>query len=549
MAKVIRTNKKKKTESVCETFYLFWGYLLDLLICIYMLLILVVLPFYNEEGFTHIGTDKAMFFRNAALKCGMAIVPVLVLFLVFKLVLFFLETPKKSVWSAIREYCKKEMSVTDWCALAYGVAVILSYLFSAYREEALWGTTGWYMGVRTQLILVFSYFLISRAWTARSWMLLLVLPVSAIVFVLGLLNRFGCFPIDMQVENELFISTIGNVNWYCGYLVSVFFGVFFLLWKKDWKKLWQKMLLMAYVVIGFATLVTHGSTSGVVTMAVMILVFFWLSVQDGKRMEAFWLELCLLSLTSTVIFLLRHFKILTIVFEDEGVMLFTGTILPIIMTAVSLAGYLGVRYSNQKLCYPEKIFGILAKLACGGIVTVVVGYVLVLFINTHNNGALLASTMLAESNMFTFSPTWGSNRGATWLAGLYCFGEQDFLHKLVGVGPDCMAAFIYGDAGEGLQAMVKETFASARLTNAHNEWLTMLVQVGALGAVSYVGMMISAIKRYISSRNFNIVAGICGCCLLAYTINNMFSFQQSMSAATIFIILGVGENYIRNRDV
>ena len=111
MAKVIRTNKKKKTESVCETFYLFWGYLLDLLICIYMLLILVVLPFYNEEGFTHIGTDKAMFFRNAALKCGMAIVPVLVLFLVFKLVLFFLETPKKSVWSAIREYCKKEMSV------------------------------------------------------------------------------------------------------------------------------------------------------------------------------------------------------------------------------------------------------------------------------------------------------------------------------------------------------------------------------------------------------------------------------------------------------
>lgn len=565
MAKVIRTNKKKKTESVCETFYLFWGYLLDLLICIYMLLILVVLPFYNEEGFTHIGTDKAMFFRNAALRCGMVLMPVLVLFLAFKLVLFFMQQGEepgiarggkgkrkdgvKALWLAVKTYCKNEMSATDRFALAYGVAVILSYVFSAYQEEALWGTTGWYMGAMTQLLLVFSYFLISRAWTARNWMLLSVLPVSAVVFVLGLFNRFGYFPIDMQVENVLFISTIGNVNWYCGYLVSVFFGVVFLLWKKDWKRLWQKALLMGYVLIGFATLVTHGSTSGVVTMAIMIFVFFCLSVPDGKRMEAFWLELCLLSLASTVIFLLRHYKILTIVFEDEGVMLFTGTILPIIMTVVSFIGYLGVHYSNQKLCYPQKLFGILVKLACGGIVVVVAAYVLVLFINTQNNGALLASTILAESNMFTFSPTWGSNRGATWLAGLLCFWEQDFLHKLVGVGPDCMAAFIYGDAGEDLLAMVKETFASARLTNAHNEWLTMLVQVGIFGAVSYVGMMISAIKRYIGSRDFNIVTGICGCCLLAYTINNMFSFQQSMSAATIFIILGVGENYIRNNDM
>lgn len=546
--------KKNQIESYSQSFYRFCSYLLDFIICVYMLLILVALPFYNEEGYAHIGTDKAMFFRDIAVKCGTLLLPVLVLVLVFKFILFWqqsVEAGKRGkecfgqLWLACKDFCRKELSYTDYFAFAYGAAVVLSYVCSPYKEEALWGTAGWYMGTLPQLILVFSYFCISRAWERRKWLIGLVLPVSATVFVLGYLNRFGIFPIDMKIENNFFISTIGNVNWYCGYLMSVFFGVFFLLWKKDWEKLWQRLLLMAYVFIGFATLVTHGSSSSVVALAGILLLTFCLSVADAKRMEAFWLEMCLLSAACVVTFILRHFSILTITYVEESSTLFTASPLPIIMTIVSLIGYAGVQFSNQKGCYPQRLFMLLKRLACVGVVGLIVIYLVVAVGNTVSDGKLLAGTPLADSSMLRFSPEWGSNRGATWAAGILCFWEQNFLHKLVGVGPDCMAEFIYTDGSNELLAVVQERFGSSRLTNAHNEWLTILVNMGLLGLVSYAGMMVSAVKRYISNRHKNLIVGACGFCLLAYSINNMFSFQQSMSASTIFIVLAVGESFLR----
>lgn len=549
-----KKRKTQKTESITQSIYAFCNYLLDFIVCIYMALILVVMPFYNEEGYTHIGTDKAMFFRQVGIKCGIVLMPVLLVAFFLKFMLFWKETTgidKKGkalwqqMWLVCREFCRRELSLTDYFAIAYGIAVILSYLGASNKEEALWGTTGWYMGTIPQLMLVFSYFCISRLWSRRDWLLGLVLPTSAIVFVLGYLNRFGIFPIDMKVENNFFISTIGNVNWYCGYFMCIFWGVFFLLWKVDWEKQWQKFVLMAYVFIGFSTLVTHGSSSSVIVMAWIIVFTFWLSVSKANRMEAFWMEMCLMSVACLVTFLLRRYEILTITFSEESIALFTASPLPIIMTIVSVIGYVFVYFTNRKGCYPQKLFNLLKWLICIGIVGIVVIYVVVVMKNTGSGGELLKDTPLAESSMFRFSPEWGSNRGATWAAGVLCFWEQDFLHKLVGVGPDCMADYIYKNGSNELLALVKERFGDARLTNAHNEWLTILVNMGLLGFVSFVGMMVSAIKRYISNCDSHALVGACGFCLLAYTINNMFSFQQSMSVSTIFIVLAVGEIYLR----
>lgn len=534
---LMEENRKVRTESFVEILYRISGYLLEIVVCAYMLLMLVGLPFYNEEGFTHIGTDKAMFFRDVAIKCGKVLLPVLLCTLVLKLLLLHQKKVKFNF--------KEEFSHTDYFAFAYGVAVVLSYFFSVYKDNALWGTSGWYMGTIPQLILVTSYFLVSRVCKQQRWIILLIFPVSTVVFGLGYLNRFGIYPIDMQIENPSFISTIGNINWYCGYLVSVFFAGAFLLWVKDWEKRWQKLLLMFYVVVGYATLVTHGSSSGIVAMAGIILVLFCMSVSDGKRMEAFWMEMCLLSLACVITCVLRYFKVLTITFEDQTSALLTDGILPIVITVVALLGYIVIRSLNNKGNYPEKTVSIFAKVLCGGIAVVFMGYVGLTLINTLSSGAVLASTAWADSNMFTFSPEWGSNRGATWVAGVYCFLEQDLLHKLVGVGPDSMPSFLYGSGSDKLLAIVNERFGMLRLTNAHNEWLTILVNSGLLGFVSYAGLMVTAIKRYISVYKHNIAAAACGFCLLAYTINNMFSFQQSMSAPTIFIILAVGESFLR----
>ena len=76
--------------------------------------------------------------------------------------------------------------------------------------------------------------------------------------------------------------------------------------------------------------------------------------------------------------------------------------------------------------------------------------------------------------------------------------------------------------------------------------MTVLVNTGVLGCVSYVGMIVSAVIRYLKGHPMNsVIAGACGYGILAITINNMFSFQQTMGMATLFVILGIGEAYAK----
>lgn len=578
--------KRSQTESGLSAAVRFTGYLLDGMISIYMMLIIVVMPFYNEQGFTHIGTDKAMFFRRISVYGAWFIGPVLVLYLALRGILAGRKAGQKAVQgrktgqgqkeglerkadqgqkAGLWERCRNRLSVTDVFALIYGASLILSYLFSDYKEDTLWGAVGWYMGLLPQLFLLAVYFLISRFWTKKDWMFLLFLPVSAVVFALGYLNRFGIFPIDMKVENVSFISTIGNMNWYCGYLVSVFFGGYYLLWQsggkqqgedkkekdnkgkaekgKDKKEICRDILLMLYVAVGFASLVTQGSRSGLVALAVVMVVTFCLSAEDGRRMLLFWVETLILSLVCVVTLGIRTVLHGQITFEDGLTDLLTNSRFPLIATGIVLIFVIGISYCNAYGKYPVKAFCILKWITGIGTVAGVCIVISMIILNTLRPGSLGA---LSENAFFTFSDYWGSGRGVTWKAGAMCFGEQNFLHKLIGVGPDGMETFLYRNGSSGMVEMVEARFGTARLTNAHNEWLTILVNMGVLGCVSYIGMIISAIYRFIKAGNRkNMIAGACGFCLLAYTVNNLFSFQQSMSVATIFVILGIGEVYAR----
>lgn len=573
----------KEPEPLWQTGKRISGELLELMISVYMLLIIAVMPFYNQEGFTHIGTDKAVFFRKISITGGKLILPVLAVYLILCAVVYFKEKKR-------RLNLRRQFSVTDIFALLYGISLIVSYLCSDYKENALWGANGWYMGLLPHLILLAVYFLVSRLWQPKNWMFLLFLPVSAVVFLLGYLNRFGIYPIDMQLSIPGFISTIGNINWYCGYMVSVFFAGVYLLWQSEkephlilkekthhseklesQKLLINKVLLMAYVGLGAASLITQGSNSGLVALAAVLIVLFCLSAGSSERMKLFWQigltisGACLATLFIRVIF---HGRVNL---QDRITDLLTYSVFPLVMAGFSLVFLFGIIFCERHGGYPQKLFRVLAWIVgMGSVLACCVASGLII-INTMHPGSL---GCLSENTFFTFSNDWGSSRGATWKAGWMCFAQQNPLHKLVGVGPDSMAAFLYGEGSEELKYMVQLKFEGSTLANAHNEWLTMLVNTGILGTINFVGMMVSAMVRFLrQGRNNNFkervidkterkipkrgkkegpevmakrIIGACGLCLLAYIANNLFSFQQSMNTATIFVILGIGEAYARS---
>lgn len=73
----------------------------------------------------------------------------------------------------------------------------------------------------------------------------------------------------------------------------------------------------------------------------------------------------------------------------------------------------------------------------------------------------------------------------------------------------------------------------------------MLINEGILGAVGYIGLMLTAIYRCLRAGREDALAGAAGMGILAYTVNNIFSFQQVMSTSAVFLLLGVGEACLR----
>ena len=206
----------------------------------YFLVMAVIYPLYAPGGYLLIGDVKYEFFRNVSLAT---------------------------------------MSVTDWFAYGYFVVVMLSYLNSAYKEDALWGAEGWHMGVVTQMTFVLVYFFFSRYFHQNIGWIGVWLAASAVVFLLGICNRYSVYPIAMEGQTDTFISTLGNINWFCGYWsVAASVGIAWY-WCSDSRR--SRLLTGIYSAIAMLAGVTQGSSSAYLVFGVLCAGLFLMSL--GNR--------------------------------------------------------------------------------------------------------------------------------------------------------------------------------------------------------------------------------------------------------------------------
>lgn len=539
--KKVKSGVKKNTplEHICEII----RDLLDIVVSLYMVALMVVLPLYSTEtGYRSIGTDKCMLFRSVSLLACKAVLPLTALYLL-SLALRRLRPGSHD---------KKRMpsvSVTDLFALLYLAAVVCSYLHSSFREKTEWGdafygVSGWYLGLLTQLLFLGIYFAVSRLWQRRDWLIGLWVPTIAVITLLGYLNRFGIYPLEMKASGPQYISTIGNINWYCGYIVTILSGVAYYLWqgKGCAEKKRMNIIAISFLGVGLASLVTQGSSSGIVTLLLLLGVFYLLSMRDAEKLQRFFGGCILLSGVCIFTWLIRRIWPQAISYIESTIDMLTMSPLPFFMLGVSLLCWFLVCRSRRAERFRAGGWTLLGLTAWIGASVAVVVYVILLVVNTRYPGSI---GPLSELEIFTFNASWGSNRGITWTAGLTCFLDQDLAGKLVGVGPDTMALYIRSGADPELKQMVEDYFGRLMLTNAHNEWLTVLVNEGLLGAVGYIGLMVTAICRYLRAGRKDALTGAMGMGILAYTLNNIFSFQQVMGTSAVFLLLGVGEACLR----
>lgn len=506
----------------------------------YVFVMFCIYPFYMKNGYTQIGEDKYEFYRAVTLGGFALIVP-----LAFICIAFYAHNHRKK--------CQNEgflylggMSCTDWSAAAYGVSVIVSYIGSPYKETALWGDKGWFMGLVTQLLLVLSYFLVSRFWEFEEKMIPAVGAAASVVLGLGVLNRFSIYPVQVEGANNGFLSTMGNINWLCGYWAVVFPVSFMAYWYAE--KLWMKAAALPGVIIGIAAGITQGSSSAFIVFAGVYLLVFALSFKDTERMKSF-LELVIWY--CIVCQGLRVWRIL----QPEAYNYY-DTSLSSVMTLSRLTWivlfpcgllYIFLCAAERKQRLDIHRWKIVRQLVLLSAVIAAGVYVLLLVLNNMKEETDVLRS-LGKLPALMFNDQWGSARGATWSAGLWTYRNIPGLRKLIGVGPDCFASFLY--TIPQLAEKVIKQFDGARLTNAHNEWLTVLINNGILGFISYGGIFLTAIIRYLyhgekagegKKRHLYIFA----VSAFAYMIHNVVSFQQILSTPFVFLMLGMGECLIR----
>lgn len=495
----------------------------------HFLVLTVIYPFYMTKGYLRIGEDKFIFYRNTSL------VTLGALGLIILLSLAGRQLRGQSGGVILKWYHR--LSVTDWFAYGYIVAVFLSYLATPYREEALWGVKGWYMGLVTQLMFVLFYFFYSRFFFCSEKFFWIWLVTTAIVFGLGILNRYSVYPIAIEGQTPTFISTLGNINWFSGYwAVTCPIGVM-LYWNTT--AFFKKLLTGIFCIIAFLAGIVQGSSSAFIAFAVVFYFVFLLSFEENRKLYTF-IELCILfAISCQAGRALRYLPMFQCNYETTIGKALTDSGLTIWIAVAGILLHLLFHIAESKKGFRIEDYKIFRKLSVFLAGIAAISYVALVAINTYTAEGV---SFLSGRQAFLLDDNWGNSRGATWNAGITAFRSFDTLHKTVGIGADCFAEYCYDLPA--LAAQLADSFGNERLTNAHNEWITSLVNFGLLGLTCYLGIFISAEIRFLKRAGKQPLLYLCAASALAYMTHNIVSFQQVLSTPFVFIILGIGERML-----
>ena len=512
-------HKKKNTKKSQDTLGLIKAWAVG----IYCFLMLCVFVLYAPKKYVYIGNNKISFFEK-----------VTGVFLVVALILFIVSLIKSIL---LKEKIKFSLTFPEIILLIYGAWNLISFAFSDYKRTALFGYGGWHTGLFMQLALIAVFFAVGR-WKSKDDILI---KASAIVLIIEclmvVLQRFGFDPFGFYQEmgfmdwnRRNLLGTMGNTNWLMGYEIIIIPILLWLYLKA--KELWERILWGIGNFIMISAIFLQDSASGIVAFGVILLFLIWVYVKNGNKLARI-LEII------TMIFLfwsfLSIFRIPLIEPEEKDtaryytlLWLIPALLLGIIIVVLYL-------YIKKKGTTLPKAFAYTIRICM--ISGIVLGFVLIVAMQFSDKlwqtfGSIGALRITDNS---------GSFRILLWKQCLkHYFYDSGIKEFLFGVGPDAFGRW-YKTKNIVIPA-VGGPFMDAVYTNAHNDLLTTVVNLGIPGVMIYIfvfiSMAIAAVKSFLI-KDKNIWAMPTLLILIGYLINNMFSFQTVCSTPVFFIIIAL----------
>lgn len=523
---------------------------------VWLLGLTAVYPFYMENGYDRIGEAKFHFFFGWILSGT-----------VLMLLAFFIDRILKRDGSKEKlmpeqkcetdpkmkkpkgERVKREDAMVIRGVTLFGATSVLSFCFSSFRGSAFWGFDGWNMGLFSQLsFLLILLFARTFSRDLRKLMWVSMIASGTVVFFLGILNRFQVYPIHLSGEGSLYLSTLGNINWYSGFWAILYpvMAYWFIRVKKDTGMFWLSGIA---ILIATVTGITQGSNCAWIVFGVTyyVLLRSAFKAEDEKPLLR-WIILAgifpVSMIACRVIGILCHENI---TYESEFLKALTR------MDMIWLPGLIGIALiaGAYMACYyfrpSAKVRGGFLVGADSACLVSALMFVVLILCNTAAGNHLWP---VGGISWFYFGDGWGNARGIIWKDTIRSMRGMGIRSLLLGVGPDCYAYHMYSIPA--ISEHMGLWFGNAILTCAHCEMLTMLINEGILGLIGYVWIFAAAwmcLGKRQEEEGTAAQAQLIRLCILSYLCHNLFSFQQIISTPVIFLLIGAGMSLCKSGDI
>lgn len=473
---------------------------------IYFVLIVTILPLYFHDKYFDMVRTKADTFVNITGITALS-------FILLQLVSVILNGDMQVF----------PVNKTDKFVFTFLILAIISTLFSENKAEAMWGTAGWHVGTAFFALCCVAYYMLSRHFEWNDRIAIIAVMANMIVLLLGMGNAVGIDPLKMnegmgRSDYGKYLSTIGNVNWYAGYLcmlLSLCVIVFFLS-KRLGARIISTVVLMLCIINGIACN-SDGFFLGTIPIAIYILYSFLKSKEGIKRFIEFIIVLEVSILTVVVLknkFLVKLDSIQSGIVSDAGIVV----LLIILITAVILYK------ADSKTIYENN-----KKISSGIVIIFVMATVIIISVANAGSNSIGNSFL----RKFQLNGAWGTNRGYLWKYSAEIFLNLNPFQMLFGIGPDTFGIIF----SKYFQNEMIEIW-NKNVVNAHCEPLQLLITNGILGAAAYYGMFISAVKVFLKKNS--VVLKAIAVAIISYLCQGMINNIQGICTPFVFVLLGVG---------
>ncbi len=460
---------------------------------VYAAAVFVWLPLYLYNGYIQLITGKAALFY--------------ILTLGFCAAALWIGRPKRSLWLLLQG---EDGWLLSLCGLFF-----LSTLLSKDKGTSFWGVRERSNGLLMMLCCAGGFFLVRAALRREHAELLLrfFLGAAAVSAGIGWLNYFKIDPLDTYYslrpeKADLFLSTVGNTNFFGAYIAMAAAAALFLCAKaQDPRRSFAFGALAVFLASALLPASSDAAWLGFYAAAMLLLC---LKKTTGREVSRVFTVAALVLLVGALAGIAaRFFPVLSrfhVLSSVAGRPAFACAAALVLLLAALL-----VHKSQRKFA---ALFRVAAVLLILGIV--------LLFYLANCTGFPLG----VLQDALTFGPGWGSNRGYVWGRLWYSFNQyftpQD---KMFGVGPDGVNGVLNPAYTPYIIALNSNTF-----DQAHNVYLQLLLSCGGPALFCWCVFLLQWMIRGFQKRSAAAMA------VLVYSVQAFFSIDMPAVLPLCFVL-------------